>query len=133
VHIISLTFIAVDTRILSKNNMSLRRIFLHHSHSGHRSRHPHSDSSEEFRRTFANANNQHLDDTHEQHDVVQPFIVGGSPGYTAEHEPHRTRRRSSVQILDKKFISLLNQMTPSMTAENDSNAVTNTSEDVCEL
>jgi len=120
--------------------MSLRRLFSHHSHSGHqRSRNPNSDSSENFRRAFSaetheDHSNRHLDDTNEQCDVVEPFMPGNTPAYKAEQLPYRARRRSSVQILDKKFIqSFSNQTTSSVTSNNDSNAAGNTSEDVCEL
>ncbi len=108
--------------------MSLRRLFSHHSHGGHHhSRNPHSDSSEEFHRTFS-------DDTHEHRDIIPSLMIKKTPGYVSEQQSYRTRRRSSVQILDKKFIqSTSNQMTTSVTTDSDSNAAGITSEDVCEL
>jgi len=119
--------------------MSLRRLFSHHSHSGHQhSRHPNSDSSENFRRAFSaehhEDSNRHLDETNEQCDIVEPFMPGNTAAYTTEQLPYRARRRSSVQILDKKFIqSFSNQTTSSLTNDNDFNAAGNTSEDLCEL
>jgi len=134
------SFTFVDIKIFIDKHMSLRRLFSHHSHSGHhRSRNPNSESSEEFRRTFSEGNNddhshRHLDDTNEHSDIVKPFKAINSPAYAAEQDSYRTRRRSSVQFLDKKFIqSLSNQTTSSLTTDTDSNAAANASEDVCEL
>jgi hypothetical protein len=121
--------------------MSLRRLFSHHSHSGqHRSRGHHSESSEEFRRTFPNDNpdehhTQHLPDPNESRDTILPFIASNIAAYSVDQQQYRTRRRSSVQILDKKCIQLLSNQLPSSssTADNDPNIPTNTSEDVCEF
>jgi hypothetical protein len=121
--------------------MSLRRLFSHHSHSGqHRSRGHHSESSEEFRRAFPNDNpdehhTQHLPDSTEHHDTMLPFIANNIAAYSVDQQQYRTRRRSSVQILDKKFIQLLSNQLPSSssTADNDPNIPPNTSDDVCEF
>lgn len=119
--------------------MSLRSMLSHHSHSGrHRSRNPNSELTGEFRRTYSDNHDDHAqrhpDDTNEHSDVVESFINSSSPEFVAEQQAYRARRRSSVQILDKKFIqSLSNQMGSSLTADSDSNTGANASEDVCEL
>jgi hypothetical protein len=112
--------------------MSLRRLFTHHSHGGHqRSRNPHSESSEEVQRSFSA---DHSDDTHEHQDIIPSFRVNSKPVYPSEQQSYRTRRRSSVPILDKKFIQTSsNQMTTSVTTDSDSNLAGITSEDVCEF
>jgi hypothetical protein len=118
---------------------SFKRFFSHHSHSGHhRSQNPHSESSEDFRRAYSADNddhsNRHPDDTNEQSDTVEPFIPINSSAFATEQQQYRTRRRSSVQILDKKLIqSLSNQTTSSITTGTDSNVLPSTSEDLCEL
>ncbi len=112
--------------------MSLRRLFSHHSHRGHHHpRNPNLESSEEFQRSFS-ANN--ADDTHEHQDIIPPLVVNKTVKYASEQQAYRTRRRSSVQILDKKFLpSLSNQSTGSGTTNSDGNVFRRASEDVCEL
>ena len=107
--------------------MSLRRLFSHHSHRGHHhSRNPNSESSEEFQRSFS-AN--HADDIQEHQDIIPPLKGNKTSEYASEQPAHRTRRRSSAQILDKKFLqSLSNQ-----TTESDGNVFGVASENACEL
>lgn len=115
--------------------MSLKSILSHNTHSGQqRSRNPNSDSSEEFRRAFSeNHSTRTSDDANEHFDVVKPFKASSNTAFGAEQQPYRARRRSSVQILDKKFIqSLSNQLGSSQTTDSDSIFAANASEDVCE-
>ena len=116
--------------------MSLKRFFSHHSHGGHhRSRpSPHTDSSEEFHRSFPDDHSaRHPEDVEEHEDVVVPYLPNDAAAFTPEQETYRSRRRSSVQILDKKFIqSLSNQFSSSVTTDAKVNATENTSENVCE-
>ncbi len=119
--------------------MAFKRLFSHHSHNGHqRSRNPNSESSEEVHRTSAdehnrNYSNQHHDVTNEQYDTIKPFMNNKGPAYATD-EQYRTRRRSSVQMIDKKFIqSLSNPTTTSSVGDDDSNPMANTSEELCEL
>jgi hypothetical protein len=120
--------------------MTFKRIFSHHLHRGHhRSRHANSESSEEFPQVFSpedndDHSNRHLDDIIEHRNIVQPFMVNNTPGYAVEPQTYRTHRRSSVPILEKKFLqSLSNQTTSSLSTGSDSNATTNISEDMCEF
>ena len=107
--------------------MALKRIFSHNSHSGQRSRNGESEGTEEYQRSFS-------DDHHEHHDVVQPIRSNNTLGFPAEQQPYRARRRSSVQILDRKFIqSLSNTASSTGTNDPDSLFAANISEDVCEL
>ncbi|CAF1162553.1 unnamed protein product [Rotaria magnacalcarata] len=116
--------------------MSFKRIFSLHSHGGHHhSRHPHSESSGEVRRsilvrTNKDTTNLNPDEEHEQLDSVEPISVqSASPEYVNE-EQYRTRRRS-VQFLDKRFIQF--SVTPqTAAADDDSSSATNASDDACE-
>jgi len=118
--------------------MAFKRIFSHHSHNGHhRSRNANSESTE-VHRTSAdehnrNHSNQQHDATNEHYDTIKPLMNNKSPAYATD-EQYRTRRRSSVQMIDKKFIQLLsNPTTTSSVGDDDSNPVVNTSEELCEL
>ncbi|CAF0803417.1 unnamed protein product [Adineta ricciae] len=74
---------------------------------------------------------QKLPSITEQQNSVESFSTPSTPGYAREDQ-HRTRRRSSVQILDKKFIQLLpSQMTSSFIGNNESYTRGNVSD--CEL
>jgi hypothetical protein len=71
-------------------------------------------------------NNQQIDDTNEHRDTIEP-LESVKTDVTSEEQQHRTRRRSSLQILDIKFIhTLSNQI------DNQSNDRINASEDLCE-
>lgn len=107
--------------------MALKRIFSHHSHSGQRSRHEHLELPEEVQRSFS-------DETHEHHDIVKPIRSNNTPDFGVDQQPYRARRRSSVQILDKKFIQSLSITTPSSPSDPESpRATTSISEDACEF
>lgn len=67
-----------------------------------------------------------IDDTIEQRDVIEP-PENVKTDLVSDEQQHRTRRRSSVQILDIKFLhTLTNQL------DNESNDPINAPEDVCE-
>lgn len=107
--------------------MALKRILSHGSHSGQRSRNGETEGMEEFHRSFS-------DDHHEHHDVIQPIRSSNTLDVTAEAQPYRARRRSSVQILDRKFIQSLSNTASSIgTNDPDSLFAANISEDACEL
>lgn len=105
--------------------MALKRLFSHHSHSGHRSHHDHLELPEEVQRSFS-------DDTHEHHDIVKPIRSSNAPDFGVEQQAYRARRRSSIQILDKKFIQSLS--IPSSPSDLESPLLArNISEDVCKF
>ena len=119
--------------------MSLKRIFSHHAHDGrHGSRHHHAQPADEFQRSFPSRmrdnvqpQRQPSDEASEQHDIVRPLPDSSTGAVdTAEHQAqYRSRRRSSVQILDKKFVQLLSN---TFTVDKDSHVPTGAAEDVCE-
>lgn len=91
-----------------------------------------SNTNEEFCRAFSSGND---DETNDQIDDFQSYMPGSTATFVAEQQQaYRARRRSSVQILDKKFIqSSSNHVSTSLTADSDSNTATNAFEDACEL
>ena len=118
--------------------MSLKRIFSHHAHGGrHASRHSHTESTDEFQQSFPSGmrdhvqHRRHSDEASEQHDIVRPLPENSiGPVNTAEHQAqYRSRRRSSVQILDKKFVQLLSN---TLTRDKDSHVPIGAAEVVCE-
>ncbi|UJR27568.1 hypothetical protein I4U23_008849 [Adineta vaga] len=121
--------------------MSLKRIFSTHSHhEQQRSQNANNQLPIKFCPLTNDENNaEHLKQQGELHSIpeqqnsTQSFSTPNTPGYAREDQ-HRTRRRSSVQILDKKFIQLLpNQMTSSFIGNNDSNTERKISDDSCEF
>jgi hypothetical protein len=63
-----------------------------------------------------------IDDTNEQHDTIEPL-----QSLMSEEQTHRTRRRTSLPILDIKFLhTLSNQI------DTESNESVNGAENVCE-
>jgi len=75
----------------------------------------------------ANHNNQLIDNTAEQRDTIEP-LQSINTNLISSEEQHRTRRRSSVQILDIKFLhSLSNQFDNAQ-----SNDPINAPDDACE-
>ena len=119
--------------------MSLKRVPSTTSNSElEDSQNSNSQMTIELEKKLPNENNadrltklQKLPSITEQQNSVESFSTPNTPGYARENH-HRTRRRSSVQILDKKFIQLLsNQMTSSLVGNNESYTKGNISD--CEL
>ena len=109
----------------------------HHSHRGHhRSTNPNPTLLNDAHPTLSNENNQvhtHQDDD-EHNDAIVSRTVNGSPAYEAEQQQYRSRRRSSVQFLDRKFIqSISNQSASSNPRDNVFTVAANTTDDACEL
>ena len=96
-----------------------------------------STSSEEFRRTYAHEDNdndfnEQIDYKNKQHKTVQSMEIKHVQGDL--NEPYQFHRRSSVQIVEKKFMrSISNQMTSAIIADNDLTGVTDVSDAVCEF
>jgi len=90
-----------------------------------------TDTDTEFCRALSNRND---DETTDLIDDFQSYLTGSTGSFVAEQQAaYRARRRSSVQILDKKFIqSLSSHVSTSLTSDTDSNAAANASEDACE-
>lgn len=90
-----------------------------------------SNTDTEFCRAVSSRND---DETTDLIDDFQSYLTGSTGSFVAEQQAaYRARRRSSVQILDKKFIqSLSSHVSTSLTSDTDSNAAANASEDACE-
>jgi hypothetical protein len=107
--------------------MSLKRFFSHHSHGGH-----HHSHGENHRSHHSNSNSSSSEAFHRSYSDEHHDVVGNSAAFEADQ--YRTRRRSSVQFLDRKFIQSLSSQTASSAAtDNDFKAAANSAEDVCEL
>ena len=105
-------------------SMALKRIFSHRGHGhGHGRSHAVPEESQPATPMISLVDRQTLpaENANEHCDIVPAMVEPSSPDYAIEQQlPHRARRRSSVQILDKKFLqTLANQSTSAFASDDD--------------